>query len=44
MFRSGAELLVMQFNNGRAVDRQLLINHEEGKAKVLTYRSIIPSI
>jgi hypothetical protein len=39
LFRSGSELLVMQFNNGRAIDQQLLINHEEGKVKVLTYRS-----
>jgi hypothetical protein len=40
-FRSGATLLVMQFSNGRPIDRHILINHEENQLKILTYRSTI---
>ena len=27
LFRTGSQLLVMQFSNGRAIDRQLLVNY-----------------
>lgn len=38
-FRSPAELLVASFSSGRPLEKQLLANFDQRKAKISTYRS-----
>ena len=39
-FKSPEDTLVVQFNNGRPIDKQILVKYTEKIIKILTFRSI----
>jgi hypothetical protein len=38
--RSGSSMLIIDFNNGKPIEKQLLANFEEKTIKISSYRSI----